>query len=137
MKRTFFLLLQIILIAFHGYAQSDTTHFRNGTTLNPRKQHPNGFKITLGGPALGASISNSAFINPCGQIEVGLGYIGLYGGYKHHWNGREPKNWTSYSGAAFSVNLFILDYLGTDGYYNFDEYFRTNYVLYLPAYGIN
>ena len=87
--------------------------------LNPRKDHPIGVNIVVGGPTVYLSSSIDYFLTPCINIEAGLGLFGYYGGIKYHfWGNNEEKNWTPYIGISrTTISIFGLFGLSDVGGY--------------------
>jgi hypothetical protein len=86
------LLSLILCVCVHAlYAQTDT--------LNPRKDHPFGININLGGPTAIASLSADYFFNQNVSVEAGAGlFIGLYGGIKFYTGKKKDAFYTGILG---------------------------------------
>ena len=82
-------------------------------STNPRLTNPFGININIGGPSILLSFSSDYFITPNLNIEVGLGFIGLFGGIKYHLNGKkDDKNWTPYLG-LYAVHIPKIEFITT------------------------
>lgn len=80
---------------------------------NPRREFRNGISVYAVGPNVVGSVSYDYFISPILNLEAGIGFIGVHGGFRLHLSGnRGEKRWTPYIGASIARSLYRS--VGTD-----------------------
>ncbi|MBI4726184.1 hypothetical protein HY768_02995 [candidate division TA06 bacterium] len=101
MKKAFYFASVVVVLFIFSYSNAAAA----SDSLSYPSKHGSNYTINLAGPTMGLSLAFGRFVSKNSEIELGLGFVGAYAGYKYHWwmwRNEDNERLSPYSGLYYS-----------------------------------